>query len=247
MLEKAHSPQAYRKPNEIGLFAAIFFFVPQKRIFATIPHATNYLTMNNEILKHLENFSTEQIAQERKEILQSLVDYIQLKKEKNETIRLNFICTHNSRRSHLSQIWAQTMAFHFQVKNIICYSGGTEATAMFPKVADTLINQGFQIQQLSQNKNPVYAVKYAANESPIICFSKTYSNPFNPSNKFAAIMTCNHADEGCPVVIGAEARFPIQYEDPKAFDNTELQTEKYAARSLEIAQEMWWVFQSIRN
>lgn len=77
---------------------------------------------------------------------------MQSKIETDQTIRLNFICTHNSRRSHLSQIWAQTMAYHFDVKNVYCYSGGTEATAMFPKVAETLSNQGFQIQNLVRTK-----------------------------------------------------------------------------------------------
>jgi arsenate reductase len=139
------------------------------------------------------------------------------------------------------------MAFHFKIKNINCYSGGTEAIAMFPKVAETLTNQGFQIQKLSETKNPVYAVKYAENEHPIICFSKIYNDDFNPKSTFAAIMTCSNADEGCPLVFGAEARFPIKYDDPKAFDGTDLQTEKYAERSLEIAQEMWWVFKSIKT
>jgi arsenate reductase (thioredoxin) len=205
------------------------------------------LIMFQEIINNIQSFSVENISAERKEVLQPLVDYIQSKKEHNDTIRLNFICTHNSRRSHLSQIWAQTMAFHFGIKNIFCYSGGTEATAMFPKVAETLTYQGFQIQKLSDTANPVYAVKFTENEAPIVCFSKTYSNEFNPKNKFGAIMTCNNADEGCPLVFGAEARFPIKYNDPKAFDNTALQTEKYTERSLEIAQEMWWVFQSITN
>lgn len=202
--------------------------------------------MYQDILKNIEQFSVHTISAERLEVLQPLADYINGKVKSSETIRLNFICTHNSRRSHLSQIWAQTMAFHFGIKNVFCYSGGTEATAMFPKVAETLANQGFQIQKLSITSNPVYAVKYAQNESPIICFSKTYSDDFNPKNNFGAIMTCNNADEGCPVVFGAEARFSIKYDDPKAFDGTELQTEKYAERSLEIAQEMWWVFKSIK-
>jgi arsenate reductase len=118
---------------------------------------------------------------------------------------------------------------------------------MYPKVAETLRNQGFQIQVLSENENPVYAVKYAANEHAVICFSKEYSNDFNPKNDFGAIMTCNNADEGCPLVIGAEARFPIKYDDPKTFDGTDLQSAKYAERSLEIAQEMWWVFKLIVN
>ena len=202
--------------------------------------------MNEQISKNIETFSENAISEQRKKVLQPLLDYIQLKKDKGETIRLNFICTHNSRRSHLSQVWAQTMAFYFGVKNVFCYSGGTEATAMFLKVAETLANQGFQIQKLSDTQNPVYAVKYAQNEAPIVCFSKTYNNEFNPKSNFGAIMTCNNADEACPIVFGAAARFAIKYNDPKAFDNTDLQTEKYAERSLEIAQEMWWVFKSIK-
>lgn len=199
-----------------------------------------------ELSQLISNFSVVSISTERKEILQPLVDYIQSKKNSAETIRLNFICTHNSRRSHLSQIWAQTMAFHFNIKNVSCYSGGTETTAMFPKVIETLINQGFQIAKLSEGDNPIFSVKYSENESAIVCFSKTYNDNFNPSSKFGAIMTCNNADEGCPFVQGAEARFPIKYDDPKTFDNTVLQTEMYAKRSLEIGKEMWWVFSKIR-
>lgn len=202
--------------------------------------------MLDKIKNTISSFSVQNISAERIEVLEPLVDYIQNKKNANEIIRLNFICTHNSRRSHLSQIWAQTMAFQFGIKNVFCYSGGTEATAMFPKVAETLVNQGFQIQKLSETQNSVYAVKFSQNENPIICFSKTYNNDFNPKSNFGAIMTCSNADEGCPIVFGAEARFPVKYDDPKAFDGTDLQTEKYAERSLEIAQEIWWVFSQIK-
>jgi arsenate reductase len=186
------------------------------------------------------------VSDERKALLQPLVDYIQNKVNLQEQIRLNFICTHNSRRSHLSQIWAQTMAFHFNIKNVFCYSGGTEATAMFPKVAETLTNQGFEIQKISDIENPVYAVKFDENQHSIICFSKTYFDEFNPKTNFSAIMTCNNADEGCPMVFGAEVRFPIKYDDPKAFDGTELMNEKYAERSLQIASEMYYVFSQIK-
>jgi arsenate reductase len=186
------------------------------------------------------------VSDERKALLQPLVDYIQNKVNLQEQIRLNFICTHNSRRSHLSQIWAQTMAFHFNIKNVFCYSGGTEATAMFPKVAETLTNQGFEIQKISDIENPVYAVKFDENQHSIICFSKTYFDEFNPKTNFSAIMTCNNADEGCPIVFGAEVRFPIKYDDPKAFDGTELMNEKYAERSLQIASEMYYVFSQIK-
>lgn len=201
--------------------------------------------MYHKIDTIIQSFSYNHIPGERKEILNQLINYIRLKKSNNGPIRLNFICTHNSRRSHLSQIWAQTMAYHFGIDNVSCYSGGTEATAMFPKVAETLTNQGFEIYRLSDFPNPVYAVKYDQNEHPIICFSKEYNHAFNPQAGYAAIVTCNSADEACPVVLGADARFPIKYDDPKAFDGTDLMDAKYAERSLQIGAEMAYVFGNV--
>ena len=171
----------------------------------------------NDIISSLD-IST--ISKERKQILDILKTYIQTKKNNHQNINLNFICTHNSRRSHLSQIWAQTMANNFKIKNVFCYSGGTEATAMFTVVEETLKKQGFHIDKLSYEKNPVYAIKFSDNNNPIICFSKTFDADFNPSSNFAAIMTCSHADENCPFIAGAEQRIPVRYDDPKAFDNT---------------------------
>ena len=113
---------------------------------------------------------------------------------------------------------------------------------MFPKVAETLRNQGFDVLQISETPNPVYAVKYAVNENPIICFSKAYSHAFNPSANYGAVVTCNSADEACPIVFGAEVRLPVKYDDPKAFDHTDLMDAKYAERSLQIGEEMWYVF-----
>lgn len=201
--------------------------------------------MFENLSKSIEIIKNISVSDERKAVLKPLADYIQNKVDSNQEIRLNFICTHNSRRSHLSQIWAQTMAFHFNIKNVFCYSGGTEATTMFPKVAETLTNQGFEIQKISDTENPVYALKFDENQHPIICFSKTYFDDFNPKTNFSAIMTCSNADEGCPMIFGVEARFPIKYEDPKAFDGTELMNEKYAERSLQIASEMYFVFSQI--
>lgn len=200
-----------------------------------------------ELKNTIDIISIISLQKDRKEVLQPLIEYIQNKVNSIEEVRLNFICTHNSRRSHLSQIWAQTMAFHFNIQNVFCYSGGTEATAMFPKVAETLTNQGFEIEQLSEAQNPVYAVKFDKNQHPIICFSKRYDATFNPKNNFGAIMTCNNADEGCPIVMGADARFAIKYDDPKAFDGTNVMNEKYTERSVQIASEMYYVFSQLKK
>jgi arsenate reductase (thioredoxin) len=202
-------------------------------------------TLFSGIEEVITSLHTSTISEERKQTLQPLIEFIQEKSSTNNTIRLNFICTHNSRRSHLSQVWAQVMANYFEIKNVFSYSGGTEATALFPMVAETLKKSGFQIFTLSKGENPVYSIKYAANEAPVIGFSKKYDDDFNPNSQFAAIMTCSQADGGCPFIAGAEKRIPITFEDPKAFDNTPQQAEKYLERSNQIATEMMYVFSQI--
>ena len=200
-----------------------------------------------EIENVITSLNFNSISAERKIVLQPLVDFIQGKANNNQEIRLNLICTHNSRRSHLSQVWAQTAAAHYGIKNVFCYSGGTEATAMFPMAAKTLAKQGFQIKTIAEGSNPVYAIKYSENAHPVIGFSKTFDDDFNPQSEFAAILTCSSADQGCPFIAGAEKRIPITFEDPKAFDNTPQQAEKYEERSVQIATEMFYVFSQIKQ
>lgn len=187
------------------------------------------------------------VSEERKTILQPLIDFVQQKANSGADIDLNFICTHNSRRSHLAQIWAQVASAHFNIPNVHCYSGGTEETALFPKVVETLTNQGFTIFKIAETDNPVYAIKYEDNALPIIGFSKQYDSPFNPASAFVAIMTCSQADGGCPFIAGAEKRIPITFEDPKISDGSPQQAQVYAERSLQIATEMFYVFSMIKS
>ena len=200
-----------------------------------------------KIKSTIDQVSFETISEERKQVLAPLIQFIQSKVNNELTIRLNFICTHNSRRSHLSQVWAQTAAAYHNIENVLCYSGGTEATALFPKVAETLVNTGFEVKIISEGDNPIYAIKYNTNDHPVIGFSKSYEDDFNPQSEFAAILTCSQADGGCPFIAGAEKRIPITFDDPKAFDNTPLQTEKYQERSIQIATEFLYVFSQIKS
>ena len=203
--------------------------------------------MFNTLKESVASAGFNSITTERKATLQLLIDYIQEKIDYGKTIRLNFICTHNARRSHLSQIWAQAMAFYHGISNVYCYSGGTEATALYPTIAATLEHQGFQTGYLSEGSNPVYAIKFAKNEPPVIGFSKIFDSDFNPQSEFLAVMTCSQADEGCPFIAGAEKRISVRYNDPKEFDESELQLEKYLATSTLIASEMYYVFSKINS
>ncbi len=206
----------------------------------------NQITMNIKLIETINFISNLPIQEERKNVLVPLIEYLQDKLDKKEAINLNFICTHNSRRSHLGQIWMQSLSQHFNLKTITTYSGGTEATALAPPIIKTLKKQGFEVHQISQNINPIYAIKYNTVSHPIICFSKTYLNEFNPNSNFAAIMTCSQADNGCPFVAGSEKRIPITYEDPKVSDNTELEEQTYLERSNQIASEIYYVLSQLK-
>ena len=199
-----------------------------------------------ELNHSIEKFDASSIAKERLSLLQLLVDFVQEKKDTGIAVNLNFICTHNSRRSHLSQVWAQALSSYYNIPNVNCYSGGTEATALFPKIVETLSKSGFKITKLSSEVNPVYSIKYAEQVHPVIGFSKVYDHSFNPKGNFAAIMTCSQADENCPFVSGAEKRIPLTFEDPKAYDHTPMQAAKYEERSLQIATELYYVFSMVK-
>lgn len=195
--------------------------------------------------RFIHSLETEELSMERKEVLQPLLTFLQSKPE--EAVQLNFVCTHNSRRSHLAQVWAQVMSHYYGFDRCTCYSAGTEATAVFPQVIAVLRAVGLQVDMLSTGTNPIYAIRYAASSHPIIGFSKELQHPFNPSSDFVAVMTCSHADEHCPIILGATQRIPITYEDPKVFDRTARQEEGYHQRSRQIAVEMKYIFSQLNR
>lgn len=201
-----------------------------------------------QLLPELQNTVVEirklDVSGERKEVLQSLIDFVQDKVEKGEEVNLNFICTHNSRRSQFSQIWAQTAAFIYGVP-VRCFSGGVEVTAFNERAVRAIENNGFQIEA-GEGENPLYQFRYASSADLIHAFSKVFDDKANKADGFAAVMTCDHADANCPFIPGAEKRIPVMYDDPKAFDGTPQESEKYDERSRQIASEMLYVFANIQ-
>lgn len=191
----------------------------------------------------IEHILQLEISQERRAILQVLVDYIEKKKSANEPINLNFICTHNSRRSQFAQVWATVAAHAFNIP-VKCVSGGVEVTAFNERAVASLKRFGFVITS-DGGKNPEYSSEYALNTEPLKLFSKLFDDKVNQVTQFAAVMTCDHADENCPFIPGTEQRISVNYNDPKEFDNTPQEAEKYDERSSQIASEMFYVFSKI--
>lgn len=197
-----------------------------------------------KIKQVIDKMDYNSIATDRKLELEVLTQFIQEKKDKNSPILLNFICTHNSRRSQFSQLWAQVASDYYNIE-AECYSGGVEETAFNERAVASLERFGFKISKKGST-NPKYQIEWNNTSKPIIMYSKLYDDPINPSSGFSAIMTCSHADENCPFVAGCEKRIPIRYEDPKNYDDTPLESAFYDHRSFEIATELFYIFSKIK-
>lgn len=188
--------------------------------------------------KRSEEFAL--ISEERKVILKKIAAYVRYKE--NDPIQLLFVCTHNSRRSHLGQVWAKTAANFYGLTNVETFSGGTEVTAIHPNITNTLTHTGFDIAVTGDKENAIHHLIFDKADNAAICYSKLYDDEKNPSEGFGAIMTCDHADENCPFIPGAELRIALTYIDPKVSDGTSVQDETYLLRSTEIAREMLFLF-----
>ena len=204
-----------------------------------------YPELKKTIIRAISEF--ERIPEERKESLRKLAGYVEKQVDGRGRADLMFICTHNSRRSHMSQIWAQVAADHYGVDGVTTTSGGTEATAFNPRAVAALERAGFEITQKNDGGNPIYFVKFDPDAEPLEAFSKVFSDAPNPTQDFCAVMTCSEADTACPSVAGAAFRISIPYDDPKAFDGSELEAQKYDERSQQIAAEMFYLFAEVHS
>lgn len=186
------------------------------------------------------------IPDDRKLELEKVSAYVRQSLSKGQVAKLTFICTHNSRRSHLSQIWAQVAAEYLGIEGIETYSGGTEATAFNPRAVTALERCGLKIdaQDLSDS-NPKYKVTLGESSLALPCYSKIYDQPPNPTKGYAAIMTCSNADEACPLVMGCELRQPVRYDDPKIGDDTPQESQLYDERSRQICREMLYLMMKV--
>jgi arsenate reductase len=201
--------------------------------------------INNKILDFIFKLDSTSIPDNRIKRLNKLINYIKLYQDISKKTQLNFICTHNSRRSQFSQIWAVTFAYYFNHRNIYSFSGGTEVTETYKSVIKTLQKIGFEITRKSKSFNKQYQVNIGKFEKKITLYSKMYNCEMNPKSEFIAIMNCNDADINCPIIPGALSRFSLPHEDPKCFDGHDDEVYQYSKINIEIATSMKYLFKNI--
>jgi arsenate reductase len=188
-----------------------------------------------------------QIDSERKADLRKAADFIRERNAKGKTAELTFICTANSRRSHLSQLWAQTAAIYYGLTNVATFSGGTEASACDPRTVAAFRRAGFSIVQSTGGTNPVYLAQITETGMPMKLYSKVFTAKENPQKDFAALFSCDQAAEHCPVVQGAALRLPVLFKDPKFADGTPQEKQTYDERCHQIAREMFYLMSQVNK
>lgn len=204
---------------------------------------TNKNALYPELKSYCDNLESgfKAIPSDRKIDLEEIASYVVEMKNAHKPVNLLFVCTSNSRRSHMSQVWAQVASFYYNIDSVFTFSGGTEQTKVHPNTLEALRRTGIQIYSNNQGANPLQYVKVGDNINPWVMFSKKYSDSTNPQKNFAAMMVCSEADKGCPFVEGADMRIGLPFNDPKEFDYTSAMMEKYDERCKQIATEMFYI------
>ncbi len=189
---------------------------------------------------------SEEIADERKEMLREIGDFMVRELEEDGKADMIIICTHNSRRSHISQAWLQTASIYYGINGVNVFSGGLEATAFNPNAISALERAGFGISGTGKSDaNPKYTV--AAGNYRSIHYSKKYTDQQNPKEDFGAVMVCSDADESYPIVKGADGRFALPFEDPRYYDDTPSQDMKYDETVRLIGREMFYLADYVKD
>lgn len=158
-----------------------------------------------------------------------------------------FVCTHNSRRSQLAEIWFRYAMHHYGLNFSESYSAGTETTAFNYRMVEAIKEFGFEISQLTQSDNPVYQLCIDGHPTGPKMFSKKLDHSDLPDENFIAIMVCSDADTNCPVVPGVSLRVSLPYLDPKDSDGTPNEKTAYKEKVMEIGREMLFLIHKIMN
>jgi arsenate reductase len=184
----------------------------------------------------------------RRSTLDRVAEHLVARRIAGASLALTFICTGNSRRSHLGQLWSAAAASYYGVEGVEPYSGGTEPSAFDPRTIAAVERAGFVVEREgSAERNPHYRVSYGEGAPTIDAFSKRYDDPSHPRAGFVAVMTCSEADEACPFIPGAALRVSLPYDDPKAADGTPEEATRYDERSRQIATEMLYLFSRVAS
>jgi hypothetical protein len=230
----------------------------QKILEAEVPETRKRL--NPKLAAHADLLTTsfDLIDERHREAGGKLAHWIARNYKPGQLLHVTVICTGNSRRSILGATMGNIAAAYYGMPEVRFHSGGTAPSAFNTRTVACLTEIGVEIEPTGREAprgepktaNPVYKVRWGRAGEPSLEtseFSKTYSDPSNPQEGFAALMVCGEADAACPFVKGAALRVSMPYLDPKIFDDGAYEAIKYAERRDDIGRLMLSVMMRVRN
>jgi len=178
--------------------------------------------LDNVILEDYQEKRVKKISQE-------------LKSSINTYKKIVFICTHNSRRSQLCEVWGSILSKRFNL-DLFFYSAGTKKTEVYTEVIKSLQRAGLEIDMEGK-------IKLMHNQ--IELHSKTLDEI--KEDEFIAMMTCSDAEKNCPVDQRSKKNIILFYDDPKKYDRTIHESNEYDKTCRLIASELNAIFKTLVN
>ena len=170
--------------------------------------------MHSALAQYIEARTTEfgLVETDRRLRLDAIASYVRSKVRQQRAASLLFLGRHNSRRSHLAQVWAQTVAAWCEVGVVISYSAGVQPTRLAPAAVDALRRAGFVVD-LGQDPSTA-KVSFRADAPPMICYAKDYEALQVPQRNWCAVSVDAGVAAGFPALDEAEERVVLPLEDP---------------------------------
>ena len=186
--------------------------------------------MNKEFKSFFSKINQYNPEKDKKNYLDDVVSKIE--KILPITNNIVFLCTHNSRRSQLCQVWGSILSKIYNI-DLKFNSAGTEKTEVYKTVFYCFSNVGVEIKDS----------KVFYRDLSLSLNSKVLEEI--QSDKFISIMTCSDAEKSCPSDSRSIKNISMTYQDPKVFDYTEKEKDEYLKTSKLIAKELNYVLKKL--
>jgi len=186
--------------------------------------------MNKEFKGFFSKINQYNPEKDKKNLLDDIISKIQ--KSLKITNNIVFLCTHNSRRSQLCQVWGIILSKIYNI-DLKFNSAGTEKTEVNKNILYCFSHIGLEVK----GNKIIY-------EDLSISLHSKLLDEIQP-NKFISIMTCSDAEKSCPSDSRSIKNISMTYQDPKVFDYKEKEKDEYLKTSKLIAKELNYVLKKL--
>jgi hypothetical protein len=187
------------------------------------------------------------IPEERRFRLNEMVYFLEGQYQNNAPWQITFISTNESTVGQMAKAWSKAAAYYFGFKNFEPYSGGIKPGEISVRTIVALEKAGFIVYKSHINEVDVYRIKYSFNLEPVIAFPKKINHTKNPGNNFMAVILDGNADLNINNVRGTYDRLFLEYEDPKGYEGSDLENQKFNESCRQVAVEMFYVFSQLKK